>query len=103
MSSFRTEVPHQLGKEQATERLKTFLERVAERYKDQVSHLDGTWDDHKMDFSLTTYGFNIKGTLTVEDTRVLLEGTLPFAALAFRGKIETSIASELERELSSNS
>jgi len=100
MSSFRTEVPHQLGKDQATERLKVFLDRIAERYKDQVSHLDGTWDENTLNFSLTTYGFDIKGTLTVEDRLARLEGKLPFAALAFRGKIEKTIASELERELS---
>ncbi len=99
MSSFRTEVQHQLGKEKATERLKTFLQNVAERYKDQVSHLDGTWTDNILKFALTTYGFNISGTVTVEDSLVRLEGKLPLAALAFRGKIEQSIASELEREL----
>ncbi|MFV1964015.1 MAG: polyhydroxyalkanoic acid system family protein [Pirellulaceae bacterium] len=100
MSSFRTEVQHQLGKEKATERLKTFLEQVAERYKDQVSHLDGTWADNILKFALTTYGFNISGTLTVEDNLARLEGKLPLAALAFRGKIEQSIAAELARELS---
>jgi hypothetical protein len=99
MSSFRTEVQHQLGKEKATERLTTFLEQVAERYRDQVTHLDGAWTENILKFALTTYGFNISGMVTVEDSLVRLEGKLPLAALAFRGKIEQSIASELEREL----
>jgi hypothetical protein len=100
MSSFRTEVRHQLGKEKAAERLKTFLDQVAEHYKDQVSHLDGQWNDNRLTFELTTYGFNISGAVTVEEEVVVLEGRLPLAALPFRGKIEQTIASELERELS---
>lgn len=100
MPSFKTEVPHQLGKEQAVEKLRTFLDGVAEKYKDQVSKLDGNWSDNVLDFSLTTFGFAIKGKLTVEDEVAQLDGTLPFAALAFRGKIEKGIASELARALS---
>jgi hypothetical protein len=100
MSSFHTQVKHALGKEKATERLKTFLEQVAERYRDQVTHLDGGWNDNQLTFQLTTYGFNIAGSVTVEEEVVRLEGNLPLAALPFRGKIEQSIASELERELS---
>ena len=60
---------------------------------------DGTWNDNTLDFSLTTYGFDIKGRLTVDDNLACLEGKLPLAALAFKGKIEKSIASELQREL----
>ena len=100
MASFHTEVPHKIGKEQATQKLKAFLDQVAERYKDQVSHLDGEWNENILTFSLTTYGFKIDGTLTVEEEVATLDGKLPFAALAFRGKIEGGIAKELERALS---
>jgi len=100
MPSFSTEVPHEIGKEQATERLKSFLDQVSERYKGQVSHLGGDWNDNVLTFSLTTFGFKIDGTLTVEEEKASLEGQLPFAALAFRGKIEGGIAKELQKALS---
>ena len=99
MPSFKSEVPHQLGKEKAVERLSSFLDGVAEKYKDQVSKLDGTWSENVLDFSLTTFGFAITGTLTVDEDVARLDGKLPFAAVAFRGKIEKGIASELERAL----
>jgi len=99
MPAFRTEVTHALGKDEATERLKQFLTHVREHYKDQVSQVDGTWQDNKLGFTLTTFGFTIKGDLTVEDHQAVLEGQLPFAALAFRGKIEQGIKRELERAL----
>ncbi|MHB0955563.1 MAG: polyhydroxyalkanoic acid system family protein [Pirellulaceae bacterium] len=99
MPTFTTEVAHQLGQEQATERLKQFLDHVREQYKDFVTDLQGNWTDNILTFSLKTYGFKIDGILTVEDQAARLAGNLPFAALAFRGKIEQSIASELRREL----
>ena len=100
MPTFNTEVPHQLGMEQATQRLKQFVEQVREQYKDFVTDLQGNWTDNRLSFSFKTYGFQIDGTLTVDETAARLAGNLPFAALVFRGKIEQSITTELRRELS---
>ena len=100
MPGFNTEVEHQLGREEAVERLKKFLEQVRQKYSEFVTELQGAWNDNVLTFSLKTYGFKIDGTLTVEDRLARLTGNLPFAALAFRGKIEQSIVSELRRELS---
>ena len=100
MPEFRTEIAHELGKEQATEKLKSFLDRVSERYKDQVSELTGDWTDNVLKFALTTFGFKIDGVLTVDEDVARLEGKLPFAAAMFKGKIESSIASELKKALS---
>jgi len=99
MPAFSTEVPHPLSQDEATERLKEFLERVAERYKDQVSQLSGEWQENVLNFNLTTYGFTVSGTLTVEEKVARLQGQLPFAAVPFRGKIEHGIAQELEKAL----
>ena len=100
MPAFNTEVPHQLGTEQATQRLKRFVEQVREQYKDFVTDLQGNWTDNLLTFSFQAYGLKIDGTLTVDETAARLAGNLPFAALPFRGKIEQSIAAELRRELS---
>lgn len=99
MPSFQVEVPHALGKQQAIERLRPFVEKLVERYKEQVSTSEGSWLENVLTFALTTYGFTISGELKVEDDKVALQGQLPFAALPFRGKIEQSIASELQKEL----
>lgn len=100
MPEFCTEVRHDLGAPEATDRLTRFVEQVRSQYQEQVSQVDGQWQDHVLTFSITTYGFTIDGTLAVHDDRAEVRGTLPFAALPFRGKIEQSIASELRRELS---
>lgn len=99
MPGFSTEVPHHLGREAAVAKLKDFAEHIRERYKDQVSSMTGQWRDNVLDFALTTYGFTINGLLTVEEQVARIEAQLPFAALAFRGKIEHSFASELKKAL----
>ena len=75
------------------------LDQVSERYKDQVSSIDGAWEENRLHFSLTTFGFTISGDLTVEEDLAVLEGQLPFAAMAFKGKVEQGIKAELEKAL----
>jgi Putative polyhydroxyalkanoic acid system protein (PHA_gran_rgn) len=99
MPAFGTEVPHSLGKEAATARLKSFIDQVRDRFKDKVSAIDGSWNENKLDFSLTTFGITVTGDLTVEEVKVVLAGQLPFAAFAFKGKIEQDIKNALEKAL----
>jgi putative polyhydroxyalkanoate system protein len=99
MPSFNTEVMHSLGREQAKQRLESFLQRAAEHYKDQVRELTGEWSGDTLNFRMKTYGFQITGDLHVEDELVRMDGQLPFAAIAFRGKIENSFQKELQRAL----
>ncbi len=99
MPGFSTKVPHQLGQEAARQRLESFLDTVREKYKDQVKNVEGQWNDHKLDFSFTTFGMKISGIMTVEEDHVLMDGTIPFAAIAFRGQIEQSIRDGLEKAL----
>ena len=99
MPSFNTEVAHAIGKEQATERLKGLLGEVRNKYKDQVSDLQEEWQGDTLNYSFKTYGFTIKGDLKVNEDVIVMNGSLPIAALAFRGKIEQSIRSELEKRL----
>lgn len=99
MPSFSTQVAHNLGQSQATERLKSFIDNVRGHYQDQISDMSGAWNGHVLDFSLTTFGLTIKGKLTVEDAVARVAGQLPLAAALFRGQIEQSIAAEMEKAL----
>ena len=65
MPEFNASVDHQLSVEDATEKLKAFLDHVKQEYGEQVSKLDGTWDSNVLTFTLTTYGLDIEGVLTV--------------------------------------
>ena len=100
MSEFKLEVPHQIGQEQATVRLKGFLKQVRERYESQVSDLEESWNDNTLQFSFKAYNFDIGGNLSVQADTVSLKGNLPLAAFAFRRRIEQTIRDELEKLLS---
>ena len=99
MPSFKAEAPHELGREEALNRLKGFLAKVEQEYQAQVSKMESTWEEHILNFALTTYGFKIEGQLLVEDDKARIEGKLPLAAVAFRGKIEKSISQALSSAL----
>ena len=99
MPQFVTEVPHQLGQAEAVEKLKGFLDQVKERYAKQISEIEGSWSDNVLSYALTTFGIKVDGTLTVEEESVRMEGNLPFAAMMFKGKIESGIRDALTRVL----
>lgn len=99
MPKISTIVPHTLGQEQAQQRLRAFLPRVREHYGSQVSNLQESWDDNQLNFRFTTFGIDIRGHLLVHEADVQFNGDLPFAAMMFKGKIESSIRDELGKLL----
>ncbi len=99
MPSLKFAVPHALGQEEATARIRGFAEKVKEHYQNQVSNLVETWTENVLDFGFRTFGFDIKGRMTVEPTDVQFEGQIPLAAIMFKGKIEQTIREEMNRVL----
>jgi putative polyhydroxyalkanoate system protein len=99
MPAFTAEVPHTLGQKAARERLDHFLERIGEKYKGQISDLNGAWNDDVLSFSFSTFGIKITGTMTVDEDKVQLNGELPFSAMIFKGKIASGIQEALAKAL----
>lgn len=99
MPSLTINTPHTLSAEEATARLKKFFEDLKQKHSDKISNLEEQWHDNKLDYSFSTYGFSIKGDMTVEPGEVKLNGQLPFAAMMFKGKIEQTVREELEKLL----
>jgi hypothetical protein len=100
MPGMNVEVPHAMGKEAAVEKLKSLMDHIQARYKDQVKDIQQSWDENVLNFSFKSFGLTITGALTVEDDKATLDGKLPIAAMAFRGQIENSIREELQKQLS---
>ncbi len=99
MPSLKLSVPHAMGQEAATEKLKSYLEMMLEHSKDKVSNLSQSWTDNVLQAAFTTMGFAVKGTLTVLADSVVVDGTIPFTLLVFKGKIEKEIRDNLTRIL----
>lgn len=92
-------VPHQLGKDEALERIKTILVKAKEQYGDRISDLQENWNDQGGTFSFRAMGFKISGNLDVTDTDVRITGDYPFAAIPFKGTIEATLRERAERLL----
>jgi putative polyhydroxyalkanoic acid system protein len=99
MPSLSITTPHSLTPEEALARLKTFFEKLKARHSDKISNLEESWQDNQLNYAFSTYGFHIKGDLSVEPGEVKVSGTIPFAAMMFKGKIEQSVREELEKLL----
>ena len=95
MPTTTMEFPHSLGQEEAVRRLKEKTDLVTGTYGDQVSDLQQTWSDNELAYGFRVMGMRIAGTVTVDDSRVRLETQVPFAALMFKGKIESRVKEEM--------
>lgn len=92
-------IDHNLGKQEALERIKGMLSGVKEKYGDQVTDLNESWTDNGGHFSFKAMGFNISGDLLVTDSTVDVDVEIPWAAKPFQGAMETTIRERAERLL----
>lgn len=97
MPQFSISVPHNSTKEVATEKVKVMLDRVAEKYSDQIKNLDQRFEGDKLIFSFKTLGITVSGEGTIDDQNVNIKGNLPIAAMMFKGKIESTLRESLIR------
>ena len=96
MPKFSVSVDHQVGREQAVEKLKTSFDQAKTQAGDQVDGLEEVWDDDgNLDFSFSAMGFKISGRMVTGSDQVEVNGNLPFAALPFRGALENQIAGKI--------
>jgi putative polyhydroxyalkanoate system protein len=101
MPKFGATVPHKLTKDEARSRLERLAEAIGKKYEGKVSDLSQSWDGDTLNFSAKTFGIQLKGAITVADHELKLDGELPFAAMMFKGKIESDFKEQLERIVAS--
>jgi len=99
MPSISLVVPHTLGQEEATSRLKNGFGNIRQTYQEHVSDLEETWDDNVLTYSFKTFGLSIKGTVTVEPSEVKLHSNLPLPAVMFKGTIEQQVRDHMTKLL----
>jgi hypothetical protein len=92
-------VPHELGKDEALNRIKGILVQAKAQYGDRITDLQETWTTDGGTFSFRAMGFKIGGSLVVTDRDVQITGDYPFAAIPFKGTIETTLRERAERLL----
>lgn len=99
MPKMNVEVPHQLTADEAKSRLERKAEFLESRFGDQVKDMTQSWVGNVLNFGFKTMGMRFDGSVGVEDQRVVVNGDIPFAAMMFKGKIESEIRQQLEQIL----
>ena len=99
MPGFLTAVDHSLGQTEAQSRVSTFLEQVQNQYQDMVSSWSGEWNENKLNFELIAMNMKVTGVLEVTDDAVLVGGSIPFAMVMFKGRMEKTMRDELRKLL----
>ena len=91
MPHLSIQIPHTLGREEATRRIKQKAAEAAQ----QVTDLEEQWHDYTLSFCFKAMGFGVSGTLAVEDAAVKIDVDLPLAAAMVKGMIEQRLREEI--------
>ena len=89
------ETSHDLGREEATRRLREKIDVVRATYKGQVTDLHEDWDENTLAFRFKAIGMKVAGTVTIDASAVRLAANVPLAAMVFKGMIEERVRQEL--------
>ena len=71
-------IPHNLGKGEATRRLRGGLTRLKSQFGDKVAKVDEAWNGDRMSFTVGAMGQTINGHVDVFDDQVRVEVQLPW-------------------------
>jgi hypothetical protein len=83
-------IPHQLGREEATRRLKAGLTRAASSLP-VLKVEEERWEDNRMIFRVRAMGQAASGHLDIADDHVRVEVTLPWLLQRFAEVAQTAI------------
>ena len=100
MALLNLNIPHNLSKEDALERVKSLLKNLQEEHKDTISNVKENWQGDKNDFSFSAKGFDLAGTIQVNPSDVVIQSDLPFALSFFKGMIGSMISQKASTLLS---
>ena len=99
MPRLTVEVPHALGLEVATQRLKDKFAAAMAEHRERLSHFREEWTDHTLLFAFQAMGMAVSGRVAVGPENVKLDADLPMATTFFKGAIEDRLRQEVGRLL----
>lgn len=100
MPAMNISVSHQLGREEATRRLKLKHAEIKANQTYTVTDLTETWTSpDSMDFAFRVFGFSLTGSVASLENAVDIAVDLPVAAMPLKGTIESQVRKELAQVL----
>lgn len=99
MPKIHLSVPHRLSQDEAQKRVASLLADSRAKFGAQVSDITEAWAGPVDTFSFRALGFSVAGKLEVQPAQLLVDIDLPFAALPFKGRVESEILSHARQLL----
>lgn len=96
---FIVSIPHKLGREEATRRLKAGLGSVRSEYGQILQINEEIWSGDRLAFRVTALKQQVGGTIDVADDHVKLEVMLPWLLAGLAHGIQATIRSRATRML----
>ena len=100
MAKMKISVEHHLEQEEVKERLENFFNLLKEEYGNSLQNIQENWNGNQLVFSFTGMGMTVDGTMDIKPEEVIVEGTIPLAALPFKNRIESTLRDQLSTLLS---
>ena len=100
MPTIKFSVAHQLSVEEASRRLKNAISDLKKQFGDRIQNLKESWSENEGHYNFEVMGFRVSGGMIVREQAVDFFSDFPFAALPFKGKIETAAREHITRLLS---
>jgi len=91
MAKLDITIPHALPQEEALTRIQGLLKKLQQEQKETITNVSENWNGNEGEFSFSAKGFELSGTLRVEEKAVIVNGQLPFALSFFKGMISQAI------------
>jgi hypothetical protein len=96
---FIVSIPHKLGKEEATRRLKAGLGSVRSEYGKILQVNEEIWSGDRLAFHVTALKQQVSGTIKVAEDHVTLEVMLPWLLAGLAHGIQATIRARATRML----
>ena len=99
MPKIELTVAHNLGQEEARDRIARLMADSRAHFAGQITNVIESWNGYVDAFSFEAMGFATNGQLEVQPSQVLIEMHLPWAAYPFKARIEREILTQARQLL----
>lgn len=99
MASINISIPHSLTKDEVATKTKSLFSNLKEKYAGMIDSVTEEWNGYEAKFTLSAKGFDVSGTMTINDSSIDIDGKMPMALSFFKSTIEKSITNTVEEAL----
>jgi Putative polyhydroxyalkanoic acid system protein (PHA_gran_rgn) len=87
-------IPHRLGREEATRRVKSGLDTVRTKLTQVMTIEEETWTDNELKFRVRALGQAASGTIDIAEDHARLEVMLPWPLAQIAEKVQRAVQSQ---------